>query len=300
MPMKLNVGVCRKIGQPDYGSLGASCNLEVELSGTLISDDPQAFHRHVREVYTACEQAVEDQLARRQQATAPSNPRTPRESPVQRNGSPDAAQHNGNGSGGRQATEKQLTYLRQLAGRIKGLGIRRLDTLASTMYAKPVDELTSFQASGMIDCLKGIKAGEIDLEAALEVFYRHRMLGVTLDTGEVAGRLEESWGQMVEEEGMAFGSADDEQSIRNQAGDLVRAYLAGVPADEPRPLAVEAAMEAPLVDPATGEDFGIPLVGIVDLVLDGDAGPIVLDFKTAARGGTLLEISHEVQLSSYA
>ena len=123
---------------------------------------------------------------------------------------------------------------------------------------------------------------------ALEVFYRHRMLGVTLDAGEVAGRLEESWGQMVEEEGMAFGSADDEQSIKNQTGDLVRAYLAGVPADEPRPLAVEAAMEAPLVDPATGEDLGIPLVGIVDLVLDGDAGPTILDFKTAARGASSL------------
>ena len=135
---------------------------------------------------------------------------------------------------------------------------------------------------------------------ALAVFYRHRMLGVTLDTGEVVRRLEESWGQMVEEEGMAFGSVDDEQSVNKQAGDLVRAYIAQVPADEPHPLAVEAVVEAPLVDPATGEDFGIPLVGIVDLVLDGGAGPIVIDFKTAARGGTLREISHEIQLSSYA
>ncbi|GAG12916.1 unnamed protein product, partial [marine sediment metagenome] len=50
----------------------------------------------------------------------------------------------------------------------------------------------------------------------------------------------------------------------------------------------------------TGEDLGIPLVGIVDLVLGGDAGPAIIDFKTAARGGTLLEISHEIQLSSYA
>ncbi len=38
---------------------------------------------------------------------------------------------------------------------------------------------------------------------------------------------------------------------------------------EPRPLAVEATMESPLVDPLTGEDFGIPLLRIVDLVLDG-------------------------------
>ena len=50
---------------------------------------------------------------------------------------------------------------------------------------------------------------------------------------------------------------------------LPSTYIAQVPADEPRPLAVEAALEVPLIDPITGEDLGIPLVGIVDLVLDG-------------------------------
>ena len=59
-------------------------------------------------------------------------------------------------------------------------------------------------------------------------------------------------------------------------------------------------MEAPLVDPFTGEDLGIPLLGIVDLVLDEQPGPLISDFKTAARGGTPAEITHEIQLSSYA
>ena len=136
--------------------------------------------------------------------------------------------------------------------------------------------------------------------SALEVFYRHRMLGVTLEAGDVLKRFEESWDQAVEDENMKFESVADEQVLQNQVADLARAYIAQVPADEPRPLAVEAALEAPLVDPATGEDLGISLVGIVDLVLDGHTGPTIIDFKTAARGGTLLEISHEIQLSSYA
>ena len=32
MSLKLNVGVSRKVGLPDYGSVGASCNLETDLA----------------------------------------------------------------------------------------------------------------------------------------------------------------------------------------------------------------------------------------------------------------------------
>ena len=59
-------------------------------------------------------------------------------------------------------------------------------------------------------------------------------------------------------------------------------------------------MEWALVDPETGEDFGIPLLGIVDLVLEEHDGPVIADFKTAARGGAPSETTHEIQLSSYS
>ena len=167
MPMELNVGVCRKIGQPDYGSLGATCSVKVELSGSLIFDDPDAFQRHVRQAYAACERAVDDQLGGQQQPSPAGNASTRSEAPVRRTGT-DAGHQSGNGNGRRPVTEKQLTYIRQLSGQIKGLGVRRLDTLADNMYGKPLAGLTSFEASGVIDCLKGIKAGEIDLHAALD------------------------------------------------------------------------------------------------------------------------------------
>ena len=88
--------------------------------------------------------------------------------------------------------------------------------------------------------------------------------------------------------------------MQKQAVDLISAYLNAIPVDEPRPLAVETALEAPLVDPVTGENLGIPLVGIVDLILDGHEGPTVIDFKTSARSAEPLEITHEVQLSAYS
>ena len=86
----------------------------------------------------------------------------------------------------------------------------------------------------------------------------------------------------------------------NQAIGLVRTYLERVPHDEPRPEAVEARLEAPLVDPLTGEDLGIPLVGIVDLVLSGSDGPVICDFKTTRKANASLEVMHEIQLSCYA
>lgn len=138
------------------------------------------------------------------------------------------------------------------------------------------------------------------VHAALEVVYRHRQLGIRLEAGDVARRLMERWASLLDEEQMKFDTPAEDQALQRQAVDLVTAYLAHVPADEPKPLAVEAALEAPLVDPATGEDLGIPMVGIVDLILDGHEGPVITDFKTSARSTEPLEIVHEVQLSSYS
>ena len=61
--LKLNVGTNRKIGQPDYGSAGASCNLEVELD-TALFHDLDGLHHVVQRAYAACNQAVNDELAR--------------------------------------------------------------------------------------------------------------------------------------------------------------------------------------------------------------------------------------------
>ncbi len=112
--------------------------------------------------------------------------------------------------------------------------------------------------------------------------------------------MDAGWGQAVVNEQMDFESTAEETTLRHQVADLVKAYLAQVPDDEPRPLAVEATMEVPLVDPFTGEDLGIPLLGIVDLVLDDPDGPVVRDFKTSSRSAPPFEVTHEVQLTSYS
>jgi hypothetical protein len=64
--LKLNVGLSKKIGQPDYGSLGASCHVEVELDGSLLQADLEGFQERAMRAFAACRQAVTDELARHQ------------------------------------------------------------------------------------------------------------------------------------------------------------------------------------------------------------------------------------------
>ena len=68
MPMKLSAGISKKMGLPNYGSLGATCHVEVELDAGLLAHDLAGLHRHVRNAYVACSQAVNDELARHLEA----------------------------------------------------------------------------------------------------------------------------------------------------------------------------------------------------------------------------------------
>ena len=185
MPLVLNVGLSKKLGLPDYGSVGATCNVTVELEGTLLQNDLETFQRHVRNAYVACSQAVNDELSRQRPAEATANPGnghgTGTAPNTNGNGNGSHANGNGNGNGtpqngnGKQqtgspnhrASQKQLDFANQLARQIKGLGVRRLEELASKMFGKPLADLSSLDASSLIDTLKAIKEGRVALDEAL-------------------------------------------------------------------------------------------------------------------------------------
>ncbi|QDT16546.1 hypothetical protein [Alienimonas californiensis] len=59
--LKMNCGLSRKIGQPDYGSRGAMVHLEVELSAELLKD-PEKLRRQIRGCFGVVRQAVDAEL----------------------------------------------------------------------------------------------------------------------------------------------------------------------------------------------------------------------------------------------
>ena len=63
MPLKTNIGVSRKVADNNYGSRGASVNLEVELDSTLINE-PERFHDRIRQVFRLAQQAIDEELGR--------------------------------------------------------------------------------------------------------------------------------------------------------------------------------------------------------------------------------------------
>ncbi len=65
MPLKTNIGVSRKVADNNYGSRGASVNLEVELDSTLINE-PERFHDRIRQVFRLAQQAIDEELDRQQ------------------------------------------------------------------------------------------------------------------------------------------------------------------------------------------------------------------------------------------
>lgn len=196
MPMTVTTGLSKKVGTANYGSVGAMCNVTFEADHNLLEHDLEGFQQRVKNAFIAARQAVQDQLTRELNAPASSDDSaTP---PVAANGTSSngngASGTNGNGANGSQgngngangnagatngnghrngnsghgASEKQLGYARQLAKAINGLGIRRLENLAEKMFGRPLAALTSMDASGLIDTLKQIKQGDIDLDAVLE------------------------------------------------------------------------------------------------------------------------------------
>jgi hypothetical protein len=160
MPLKLNVGLSKKIGQPNYGSVGASCHLELELESSLLQRDADAFQQRVRQAFSACRQAVDAELAVKAEHQV--NRCQPTNETMKQAGSDNAR------SPRTELEFQPASASQRLASRIGRAAALRVEVLAQRSFGKPLAELSREEATRLILTLRAIKAGEMDFEAVLE------------------------------------------------------------------------------------------------------------------------------------
>ena len=66
--MQIKIGVNKKLGQPNFGSAGASCEITLDLSEQTVSDHPDSLVTEIRRAYALAEEAVQEQLLPARQA----------------------------------------------------------------------------------------------------------------------------------------------------------------------------------------------------------------------------------------
>ena len=152
MSVKINVGVCKIIGLPDYGSAGSHCDIELEMDFATMQN-PNEFQKQIANAYRLCRESVESELmAHRPNGTQDNRPTTV-PSTEYRN----SAERNDNRF---PVSSKQLDFISQLLKKIKGLTEAKLDAYCQTAFGKTCNGLSSQEASKLINALKDAKAGK--------------------------------------------------------------------------------------------------------------------------------------------
>jgi hypothetical protein len=63
MSIRLHIEVCKKEGTEHFGSIGATCGVDIELDPAVFND-PAAAATRIRGYYSFCERAMNEELAR--------------------------------------------------------------------------------------------------------------------------------------------------------------------------------------------------------------------------------------------
>lgn len=164
MPIKLNIGLSRKVGETNYGSRGASINLEVELDNGVLNNPGQLRDR-VHDLYVLARQSVDEELQRPADA-GPSEPSHVNGNGHGRingnaNGNGHANGHASNSNGHRNGQHKRVevagatqSQIRAIFAITKRQGRDPHQVINDRYRVHKMEELTIREASAIIDELK--------------------------------------------------------------------------------------------------------------------------------------------------
>jgi hypothetical protein len=158
MPLKLNVGASRKVTDNNYGSRGASVNLELELDASL-AEEPARLQERIRHLFSLVRASLVEELNghARQNGNGCARPPTGGVSEAQHDvagTTPGGA--NRNGAGSRPATPSQVRALHAIA---RSQGIELTQFLFDQFRLRRANDLSIRQASAAIDALKATAIG---------------------------------------------------------------------------------------------------------------------------------------------
>ena len=135
--LKVNVGLSRKVGESNYGSRGATVNLEIELDGSLAAQ-PDQLHDRIRQLFRLAKSSIDEEL----NGHSPSN---------------GASDQNGNSTQNeRPATASQVRAIATISNRQK---TDLVGLLRGRYHVERTEDLSLKQASDLIDHLKGSANG---------------------------------------------------------------------------------------------------------------------------------------------
>ena len=146
MAAKLSVGLQKKLGLPGYSSIGASCHVEFEVETSLMESNLDGFHQKVHSAYSACQQAINEQLARYQ--STPPNLNAPSRTQLNGQNNPNPQQVRQESS---RATRNQIRSIFAIA---RSQGLDPLQIVRTRFNLDLPEDLTIREASSLIDELK--------------------------------------------------------------------------------------------------------------------------------------------------
>ncbi len=142
MPMTLNIGLSRKVGEPGFSSRGASVNVEMEADSSLVND-PAKLKDRIRQLFTLVRSSLDEELA-----NGNGNGHADAKPEPQGNGNGHTQQQ---GNPPRPATQSQVKAIHSIAK------ARRLDLpsiIWQRFHVNRPEDLSIKQASELIDHIK--------------------------------------------------------------------------------------------------------------------------------------------------
>lgn len=152
MPLKVNVGLAQKLGEANYGSRGASVNVEMELESTLVGE-PGKLQERIRKLFGV----VRSSLAEELNGNGPGAKAAANGNGTNGHGPGDHAAAGGQPRQRRPATQSQVKALHAIA---KGSGADLGQLLRNQFKVRRPEELSITEASRLIDQLKRQSNGE--------------------------------------------------------------------------------------------------------------------------------------------